>query len=138
MSEPLITTIIPTFKRPKLLRRVIESVLAQSFKNLKICVYDNASGDETEGVVAEYIKNDNTLFHLRNDKNIGAINNINQGVNAVTTESYSLLNDDDLLLPDYYNNATKVFNEFPEAGFVCAKTIPIDLTTKLMQFRNSD
>jgi len=51
--EPLITTIIPTYRRPKLLRRAIKSVLGQTFPHFQVCVYDNASGDETPDVVAE-------------------------------------------------------------------------------------
>lgn len=136
--KPLITTIIPTFKRPKLLKRAIESVLAQSFKNLKICVYDNASGDETEDVVAEYIRHDDRIFYFKNRQNIGALNNMTQGVDAVTTDFYSLLNDDDFLLPDFYENAMREFEIYPCSGFVCAKTITVDLVNKKMQFRNQD
>ena len=138
MNEPSITAVIPTFRRPKLLRRAIESVLAQSFKNLKVCVYDNASGDETEDVVAEYIQRDNRVFYVKNTKNIGALENMSKGVKAVTTDFFSLLNDDDILLPDFYSNAIKAFREYPEAGFVCAKTITVDLSIKQMQFRNMD
>jgi hypothetical protein len=135
---PLITTIIPTFRRPKLLKRAIESVLAQSFKNLKIYVYDNASGDGTEDVVAEYIRHDDRVFYYKNSENIGGINNMIQGVEAVTTSFYSVLNDDDFLLPYFYENALQAFDKYPEAGFVCAKTITVDLIKKKLQFRNGD
>ncbi len=53
MQGPQITTVIPTYRRPKLLRRAIESVLAQTYPHLKVTVFDNASGDETPEVVAE-------------------------------------------------------------------------------------
>lgn len=138
MTTALITTIIPTFRRPMLLRRSIESVLVQSFKDLKICVYDNASGDETEEVVAEYIRRDDRVFYVKNDHNLGAINNMIKGVEAVSTEFYLLLNDDDFLLPDFYESAMREFERCPRAGFVCTGTIVVDVANKKMQYRNRD
>ncbi|MEK7713004.1 MAG: glycosyltransferase, partial [Nitrospirota bacterium] len=35
---PLITTIIPTYRRPKLLRRAIKSALNQTYPHLQVCV----------------------------------------------------------------------------------------------------
>lgn len=138
MSKTLITTIIPTFRRPKLLRRAIESVLAQSFNNFKIYIYDNASEDETEDIVAEYIRQDDRVFYIKNNQNIGALNNMIQGVEAVSTDFYSLLNDDDFILPDFYQEAIQAFEKYPQAGFVCAKTITVDLNNNKMQFCNKD
>ncbi len=137
-SKPLITTIIPTYRRPKLLRRAIKSVLNQTYPHFHVCVYDNASGDETAEVVAEYIRHDDRVFYYRNNENIGGINNMIQGVKGVTTSFYSILNDDDFLLPNFYENALHAFDKYPEAGFVCAKTVTVDLIKKKWQFRNAD
>ena len=138
MSITLITTIIPTYRRSNYLKRAIESVLAQSFNNFQIYVYDNASGDETESVVADYIRQDDRVFYVKNNQNIGGLNNMIKGVNAVSTPFYSLLNDDDFLLPDFYEKAIIEFERCPRAGFVCAKTITVDVEAKKMQFRNRD
>ena len=73
MAKPLITTIIPTYRRPKLLRRAIMSVLNQTSPHFQICVYDNASGDETAAVVAEFSKNDPRVKYHCHTENIGAI-----------------------------------------------------------------
>ncbi len=55
-GRPLITTVIPTYRRPKLLQRAIKSVLNQTYPHFQVCVYDNASGDETAGVAAPTIR----------------------------------------------------------------------------------
>lgn len=138
MNSPLITTVIPTYRRPELLRRAIESVLLQSFKDFRVCVYDNASGDETEQIVKEYAKRDDRVTYYKNERNIGPVPNMKNGVAAVTTPFYSLLNDDDFLLPDFYYNAMEAIKECPEAGFVCAKAITIDLTENRFTHRNED
>lgn len=138
MTDSVITTVIPTFRRPILLKRAIESVLSQSFKHLIVCVYDNASGDETEAIVKAFSERDSRVFYFRNNENIGAQANIIQGLNAVTTPFYSLLSDDDFLLPDFYEQAINAFNMNPTSGFVCSKTIVIDLINKKIQYRNQD
>lgn len=138
MVETIITTVLPTFKRPALLKRAIESVLAQSYKELIVCVYDNASGDETEEIVKGYIKFDTRVRYYKNSENIGALANIKQGINAVTTPYYSLLSDDDFLLPDFYEKAMNAFEVTPSASAVCSKTMIIDLISKKIQFRNQD
>ncbi len=138
MSRPIITTVIPTFRRPKLLKRAIESVLAQPFKDLVVCVYDNASGDETEEVVKELASRDGRVFYFKNSQNIGAAANMIQGIKAVDTAFYTLLSDDDFLLPGFYESATNAVKQFPNAKFICSKTVIINLIDKKLQFRNQD
>lgn len=136
--KPLITTVIPTYRRPKLLRRAIDSVLDQTYPHFQVCVYDNASGDETAEVVAEYIQDDDRVSYIKHKKNIGACNNMIKGVESVNTDYYSLLNDDDFLLPDFYRNAMQAFERSPEAEFICSKTISADTINKKWNFRNKD
>lgn len=133
-----ITTIIPTYQRPKLLRRAVESALNQTYADLMICIYDNASGDETESVVSEYVQQDERVRYIKNPTNVGAIANMIGGVQNVQTEFYSLLNDDDFLMPDFYENAMEEFSKCPAATFVCARTMTVDLINRRMQLRNKD
>jgi len=83
--EPVITTIIPTYRRPNLLRRAIISVLNQTYPNFQLCIYDNASGDETPEVVAEFAKHDSRIKYYCHPENIGALNNFNYGMERVNT-----------------------------------------------------
>lgn len=43
--EPLISIIVPVYNSEKYLSRCIESILAQSFKNLEIILIDDGSKD---------------------------------------------------------------------------------------------
>jgi glycosyltransferase involved in cell wall biosynthesis len=58
MNSPTITTNICTYRRPKMLRRAIESVLNQTYQDFRICIYDNNSGDDTAAVAAEFVEKD--------------------------------------------------------------------------------
>jgi len=122
-SKPLITTVIPTFRRPRLLRRAIKSVLAQTYPNFRLCIYDNASGDETAEIVAELAKADPRIRYHCQPENIGAFNNWNFGMRQVDTQFFSFLSDDDVLLPNFYKTALEGFEQHHDAMFSATGTV---------------
>jgi glycosyltransferase involved in cell wall biosynthesis len=138
MDHPTITTVIPTYRRPKLIRRAIESVLVQTYRNVQVCVHDNASDDETEAAVREYARHDQRVQYFKNPSNVGAVRNVIKGIAAVTTDHYSLLSDDDFLLPSFYEEAISAFQEYPEIGFACAPVVKIDLLSGKVSPLNGD
>jgi glycosyltransferase involved in cell wall biosynthesis len=124
--KPLITTIIPTYRRPKLLRRAISSVLAQTYPHFRLCVYDNASGDETASVVVEFARGDPRVHYHCQPENIGALRNFIYGAERVDTPFFSFLSDDDLLLPAFYETALAGFEKYPEAILSVTPTLQVD------------
>ena len=50
---PLVSVIIPTHNRSKLLPRAVNSVLSQTFKDFEIIIVDDASSDNTKKILEE-------------------------------------------------------------------------------------
>jgi len=121
--KPVVTTIIPTYNRSRMLKRAIQSVLDQTYDKLQLCIYDNASEDDTELVVSEMKEKDKRIHYFRHPRNIGQINNFNFGVAHVTTPFFSFLSDDDVLLPDFYQKALRCFKRHPEILFAAGEWI---------------
>lgn len=128
MDELLITTVIPTYRRPAMLRQAIASALRQTWPHVLVRVYDNASGDETEDVVARISETDARVLYHRHPENIGAYENFNFGVKEVESPLFSLLSDDDVLLPGFYEQAIGAFREHSDAMFVAMPTLEVDDT----------
>jgi glycosyltransferase involved in cell wall biosynthesis len=120
---PLITTLIPTYRRPELLRRAVYSALNQEFNDLQVLVFDNASGDKTADVVHEIMEKDRRVHYFCHDRNIGAYPNFQHALASVNTPYYSFLSDDDVLMPGFYQKAMKQMRRHPEAAFLISKTI---------------
>lgn len=111
------TTVIPTYRRPRLLARAIRSVLSQSYSDLEVHVYDNASEDETPEVVAALAARDSRVKYHRHAHNIGMMENFAFGISRVRTPFFSILSDDDFLLPGFLKSATGALSAEPSAGF---------------------
>jgi glycosyltransferase involved in cell wall biosynthesis len=125
-AEPLITVIIPTFRRPKLLRRAILSVLNQTFSAFQVCVYDDASNDNTQKVVTELAETDSRVKYYCHEQNIGAVANFNYGLKEVNTPFFSFLSDDDLLLPHLFEVAMQPLSSNPDVMFYAGLTIRVE------------
>ncbi len=123
-----VTTIIPTFRRPQLLRRAIRSALAQEYGDVKVCVYDNASGDETAAVVAAIAAVDERVTYYCQERHLDVTENFLYGMERVATPYFSFLSDDDVLFPKFYATAVDKLAQHPDALFAAGSVIEFDQT----------
>lgn len=129
-NNPKITTNICTYRRPQMLRRAIESILNQTYQDFCICIYDNASEDDTPAVVAEFIKRDPRISYHCHSENIGLLANYSYAMKQVSTPFFSFLADDDLILPDFYRVALAGFDREPTAFFSSTSFLSLSLLGK--------
>lgn len=101
--QPTVDILIPTYNRADYLRETLQSVLAQTYKNLKVIVFDDASPDNTSAVVAEFCS-DPRIVYVRHTKNLGMAENWKAVIAAATGDFFCLLNDDDTLETEFVEN----------------------------------
>lgn len=130
-----ITVVIPTFRRARLLRRAITSVLAQEEARMQVDVYDNASGDDTAEVVSGLARKDGRIRYHCHDRNLGPAANFDYALRHVETPLFSILSDDDYLLPGFYSHALAGLAANPEAMFWSGMTINVDAHNRIWDAR---
>ena len=91
-SGGLVSVVLPTYNRARLLPRSVQSVLAQTDGDLEIVVVDDSSEDDTESVVAGF--RDPRVRYLRLPRNSGLPAARNAGI-AVSRGGYIAFQDDD-------------------------------------------
>lgn len=83
----------------KFLREMIDSVIAQTYKNWELCLADGS--DDAHGYVGdvcrEYAANDSRVKYVKLEDNYGIIGNSNKALEMATGDYISLLDHDDLL-----------------------------------------
>lgn len=93
MDEPLVTVIIPTYRRAALVPRAIESVRRQTYRNIEILVVDDGSPDDTADVVRNIP--DPRIRYIRHATNKGLPAGRNTGIKAARGEYIAFIDDDD-------------------------------------------
>jgi|GEM_PF-206065 glycosyltransferase involved in cell wall biosynthesis len=105
-NKPLVTVIIPTYKRGwEYLNISVNSVLEQTYQNLEIIIIDDSP--ETYGnrhkikeKMVELSFSDPRVRYLINEKNMGGSLARNRGIDAATGRYITFLDDDDEYLPE--------------------------------------
>lgn len=103
-NNPLVSVIIPTYKRSDYLIRAIESVLNQTYQPIEIIVVDDNDGDnqyrlDTQNNLEPYIR-ENKIRYIKHEKNKGLPAARNTGCKASFGEYIAFLDDDDEFLPN--------------------------------------
>jgi len=115
-SDARVTVYIPTYNRADWARQAIESVLSQTYGDLRLVVADNASSDRTPYVVARF--SDPRLSYIRSEHNIGLMRNHIACLQEAETDYAVILSDDDLLHPDHLASTVAFLDANPRVGMV--------------------
>lgn len=75
LKHPLVSIGIPVYNAESTIAACIESVLAQSYKNIEVIISDNASSDATSEICQEFQRKDSRIRYFRQELNIGALSN---------------------------------------------------------------
>src|ERR1700733_15378431 len=99
MSTPKVSVIVPTWNRVSLLGTAIESVLAQTFRDLEVVIVDDGSVDATESLVRRHQQTDERIRYVRQEhRGISAA--MNAGIRESRGRYIARLDSDDQWLPD--------------------------------------
>ena len=101
MKEPLMSVVVPMYNARDFIRKCLEHLTHQTYKNLEIIIVDDGSTDDCGKIVMEYAKHDKRI-KLITQKNAGVSTASNTGINAVTGEYVSIHDHDDFVNLDYF------------------------------------
>lgn len=106
--EPLVSVVVPTYKRSvRYLRRAVESLLHQTYKNTEIIVIDDSPSDYCERcAVRDYMNSvsSDRVSYYQNEKNVGGSLSRNRGIQLARGEYITFLDDDDEYKPEKIRN----------------------------------
>ena len=107
--EHVVSVIIPSHKRDlATVRRAVESVVNQTYKNIEIVVVDDSPADfEDRNAIADYVNSidfEGTAVYIRNENPLGGSLARNVGIEACTGDYVTFLDDDDEYYPKKIEN----------------------------------
>ena len=103
--SPLVSVIIPTYRRPDLLVRAVDSVKSQTYNNIEIIIVD----DENNSELINFFDDDKEIKILTNETNRGACYSRNKGLKYSRGLYINFLDDDDVIFPNKIEEQVRHF-----------------------------
>lgn len=120
--KPLVSIIIPTFNRARLLSETLRSVVAQTHSNWECIIVDDGSTDNTEEIIKEYVTNDNRFQYYCRPNGLvkGASSCRNIGLSKCSGDFVQFLDSDDIIESNKFEvQLLSLFKESYKSVAIC-------------------
>lgn len=114
--EGLVSTIIPVYNRPQMLREAVESVLAQTYRSIEIIISDDGSIDDTPQIISQLEQEYPDIIRAVHNSNQGAGPAREAGRQIARGEFIQYLDSDDLLRPRKFEIMVEALRKNPDCG----------------------
>lgn len=115
--EPLVSICIPTFNSGRYLRRMLDSIVNQTYQNVEVIILDNASNDDTINICHEFSGKHGFKVH-RNDTNRGSGESFNRLIDYARGNLVAIYHSDDVYAPTMVAECVSAFASNSEVGIV--------------------
>lgn len=128
----LVSVVVTCYNYGRYLSGCLDSVLAQTYRNLEIVLVNDGSTDDTDAVVDPYMSLPN--FRYIKQKNAGQANAKNTGIRHCDGDFIAFLDADDRWLPEKIARQIALFRD-PEVGVVYCLAGYLDEESRSVQYR---
>ena len=105
--NPLISTIVPTYNVEKYIRTCIESILAQTYRNVEVIIVNDGSTDQSLAVISDLICSHHNVKVI-NQKNQGLSVARNTGIDVATGKYITFVDADDKIMPGFVSSLYQI------------------------------
>ena len=70
--DKLVSVITPVYNAEKYIKKTIDSILNQSYKNIEIILVDDCSNDASQEIIKEYCNKYSNIVYKLQETNMGA------------------------------------------------------------------
>lgn len=124
MTDTLISVIVPVYKVEQFLPRCVDSLRAQTYRNLEIILVDDGSPDRCGEICDEYAASDSRI-QVIHKMNGGLSSARNAGIDIAKGEFISFVDSDDWVDCDCYEKLSRLAKKY-DAKMVCAGRYDVD------------
>jgi len=122
------SVIVPLYNKERYVKKAIESVLAQTYRDFELIIVDDGSTDNSAAICEELLSSytvHHTPYTIRflKQANSGVAAARNNGVAASQGEYVAFLDADDWWEPTWLEEMDKLITEYPDAGLYATNYI---------------
>ena len=127
-TTPLVSVVMPTYRRAHLLPRSIDSILSQTFTDFELIIINDGSDDNTDQVINSY--KDKRIRYYKNPQNKGISYSRNKGFNLARGKYIMIMDDDDISLPNRIKVQTTFLEKNPNIDVLAGQIEGFPLVPK--------
>lgn len=120
MKKPKVSVVVPIYNVEHYLKECVDSILAQTLKDIEVILVDDGSPDKCGEIIDEYAKNDRRIVAIH-QRNSGYSTAVNRGIAVARGEYVGIIESDDWIESDMYEklyrSAQKYQTDITKGGF---------------------
>jgi len=112
-AKKILSITIPTYNRAMYLKRLLDSIVSQAIKycaEVEVIIINNASTDNTEDVVYDFLSKVPAAKYIRNESNLGMDGNFKKCFDSASAKYFWMIGDDDFLSENAIQNVLILLN----------------------------
>lgn len=141
MNSPKISVIVPIYNAEKYLKKCLDSITKQTYKNLEIILVNDGSTDESINIIEEYVAKDSRIINI-NKENGGIGSAYEVAFISMTGDYVSFVDSDDYIAIEMYEELVEIIknnnpdiiqfgmNRFDDTGNVYKTELPDNIIIK--------
>jgi glycosyltransferase involved in cell wall biosynthesis len=99
---PRVSVVVPVFNTAPYLARCLQSLRESTLREIEIICVDDASTDESAGIVEDFVRRDDRIRLIRHERNLGLGGARNTGIAAARGDYVGGVDSDDWVAPTMY------------------------------------
>lgn len=135
--NPLVSVVIITYNSSRYILETLESIKAQSYREIELIVTDDCSSDNTVEICSEWINENRDRFInvklITTSVNTGISSNCNRGLRECKGEWSKVLSGDDILMTNSIEDNIEYTLQNPDVSFIFSNVCEIDENGKLIR-----
>ena len=133
-----VTVLVAAYNAEKYLEACLDSLAAQTLKDIQIVCIDDASTDSTLQILQRYAAKDSRIQILQRSENSGQAVARNMGIDVADGDYITMLDADDWLSADALEKAVNILDQDPETGSVLLQLVYVNGTEETPYPMRSD
>ena len=122
-----VSVVVPNYNHAGFLRRRLDSIFEQSYRDFEIILLDDASTDESPAILAEYARNPQVTALLTNSANSGSsFKQWDLGVSRARGDYVWIAESDDWCLPNFLETLVTILEADPRVGIAVCRSTQVD------------
>ena len=113
-DTPLVSVLMSVYDGELYLRKAVESILDQTFRDFEFIVINDSSTDHSAEIVTSY--DDRRIRYYENGQNMGLARALNRGLSLARGEHIARMDQDDISLPERLAKQVEFLETHPEVG----------------------